>query len=807
MKRRSAFLRPLQCGALIFLAVTGYTAPDKPKKANGIYIHEVKRYDERELAIMLRGIEAALAQKSFFDQAKILNATGAISGGIATSSGIAFSAAAGVLDIQEVLKTSFGKNAAGQTEETPTSRETTTKNGGTVDKPKIEAVDSPKLMTPTVAASDLLAEQVALSYQAVNLRLLLQRAITDRYLHDPFDPNRNYTWQASPDEARQRRISRGQALVGFDISIEPPPNADGAVAEVEVTVRSASEAGIQSLGGNTALRLSLVGLYPQEKTYNVATIANKSQAFSLGGIVSSIFNLGLSTSNASSEIFLVKDTDTVALTRAPEHSEGKDAAKFLWQFRPVLGQKTVTPGTRSVFAQLALPVRSGAAWEGEATIRTRWRKYDRRKGIVGDVITTIPVTTQEHIRISSPELPIDRVYAFWAEEIDSMIRVELFGRNLNLGPRISAGGLTLAVGDGLTELQNDSRMHFLVPGNLLLDQRVDLFAPDGRDFPVWIPLTPPKSGKEFNPSERPEPIVGSLQSIHAARIGQTDRCRVTLKVNGVKDAKEPVLVRIGRKIYGLPSRPISCTTDSAWVGTFQFTAPLEEVKQAAELSLYRVAWGPDFADRMAFGITEPSPSKALAVSGMRYLSGDGEMRMFALEGANFRKLTKDEDPTATEVLLNGKRVVQRLGTARKKEPSLSFVNGGLMLLTLPADQVKSVREILVQHKTGDNEEVVFATLPEIEEENPYRAEPSTLYCGDSSRIAIVGPFLNKVKSIRIDGEKIPASRMQDGKFWVELPPAFTQGKPGKLELLIETEDCKYSVVVTVEEKKGKGGSK
>lgn len=67
------------------------------------------------------------------------------------------------------------------------------------------------------SASDLLSEQVDVTYQIINLQMLLDRSLSDRLLNSSFN-------------------ARLQTVVGFNVSIDPPRNAENAVALVEITL-------------------------------------------------------------------------------------------------------------------------------------------------------------------------------------------------------------------------------------------------------------------------------------------------------------------------------------------------------------------------------------------------------------------------------------------------------------------------------------------------------------------------------------------------------------------------------------------
>jgi hypothetical protein len=191
-----------------------------------------------------------------------------------------------------------------------------------------------------------------LSYQIVNLQMLLDRALSDRIY--PQDSGGG---------------TRLQTVLGFNVSLDPPRTANDAVAVVEVTLKSDS-------GGD----ISLVALMPQEKTYNAAALSSKSNAYS-GAAMAGAFEVGGGVRKRSQVFYLYKDVDTLSYERmTPDGS-----IVFGWMFRPVLGRRSVTPGFKQLFAVLALPRTDcidpakddACAVKVTPTVRTYWKKYDR----------------------------------------------------------------------------------------------------------------------------------------------------------------------------------------------------------------------------------------------------------------------------------------------------------------------------------------------------------------------------------------------------------------------------------------------
>jgi hypothetical protein len=263
-----------------------------------------------------------------------------------------------------------------------------------------------------VSAQDILTEQVQLNSQITTLRLALQGALSDQYLVS----------QGNATGTRQ------QTTLGINISLDPPQRYKHAVAEVRLWVYAV----------NARKPVSIVNLLPAAKTYNVAKITNNQKAFGAGVVIDPV-NVGVAGGKTKNRLYLAKDTDTVALEYLPHHDGvtdpwphgaipvGRSAQENIrdpvreseiwqtitdacaddpgpskdtedgasngmanpvvlgWQFRPVLGADYVQGGMRQVFAQLAMPNLTGQMSAPKVFIQTRWREYDSKRQVVGQV--------------------------------------------------------------------------------------------------------------------------------------------------------------------------------------------------------------------------------------------------------------------------------------------------------------------------------------------------------------------------------------------------------------------------------------
>jgi hypothetical protein len=336
----------------ILACVIFFVIPNSLAQGNGITVGQPKVYDNQSLTIMLDELNARLNQVEAIDPQALAKALGLTQGSQQTDVSRSF-------DISVSLTP---KAATSGSSETANSSSASSGSGSSSDKSNSSSSGSPSngsalpdlLAAPSYKpdygenAVDLLSDQVDLTYQIFNLRMMLERSVTDR-LKD-----------GSP---------RRQAVVSFNISLDPPANARDAAAYVELTL--CTDQG----------PISLVASMPQEKTYNATSLSSSSTAFG-GSAVAKIISVGYNQRKRSQTFFLYRDSDTLALERP---SVG-NSVTFGWVFRPVLGRRSVSPGMRQMFAVIALPEtdllgdgKTEAVGSPHVKVRakTYWLHYDR----------------------------------------------------------------------------------------------------------------------------------------------------------------------------------------------------------------------------------------------------------------------------------------------------------------------------------------------------------------------------------------------------------------------------------------------
>lgn len=354
------------------------TQSGKSEEPNGISVGRPKVFDNRTLTLMLESLSESLrnVQTQFINKETLAAAFSFLQGTRTSEVARSFSVSPiPVPSLRQENTTNTGNVSSGGSSlpDTTTSNTVSERPSFTPQPPALDTTPAafPPGFNPTFGSnpSDLLSDQVNLTYQIFNLRMLLERSLTDRLL----------------DNDQTRR----QAVLGFNVTIDPPRTANDAVAVVEITLDAPDSC------PNPDDCLSLVSLMPQEKTYNAAALSTKSNAFG-GAAVVNMFQVGFSERRRGQVFYLYRDNDTISYERMNKDTK---QITFGWMFRPVLGRRSVSPGLRQLFAIVSLPSEDttkeyrqtkykerkqsadGALDSLEttklnATVRTYWKKYD-----------------------------------------------------------------------------------------------------------------------------------------------------------------------------------------------------------------------------------------------------------------------------------------------------------------------------------------------------------------------------------------------------------------------------------------------
>lgn len=506
----------------------------------GIEVGEPKVYDDSLLQQMLNAAQARLMSLQILDQTGISARLGAITGASQSISSFALSVAgpplpgvattsngatnSTVATNQNAATTSANPsatttNTVQNTANAPVTNVTTT--APSVPVPNVTA-PAPSTTLPTsfsVSASDLLNEQMQLTYEIANLRLLLEGSLNDRIIGGT-------------------KLVKPRVTIGFPITLLPDGRHKNAAAVVEVEIEKEATDNLQP--GEPP---SILALLPREKTYNVASITDKSVSIG-GGVVTQVASVAGSFLHATKTYYVVQDQDTLALTYQPENA---DRVGFLWQFRPVLGAQYVKAGLKQTFVQIAFPSDWSAASFGKIHVRTYWKCYDRRHNLAKHI-------KHGSLRQYAKDWPILNFSLEQDPKIFNATTLEDMGNGqmlVTLGGRF-LGGTYVRIGSNILREGSPGfsseyqQIRFVSSISDLATKRIRLVARDGTENPLLF------KKDQFDPKNPLRIKSKSLEPLDDANTQITVELEEILPIH----QQLPLIFLIGGKVFGYSDAPI-----------------------------------------------------------------------------------------------------------------------------------------------------------------------------------------------------------------------------------------------------------
>jgi hypothetical protein len=736
--------------ALILLLVAGAPAENIPEKqreqerridrrdkaANGIVVNEPKVYDDAMLQQMLTAAQARLAALQVLDQASIVNRIGGVSG--AEQRVNSFAITAQTPSLPQIVTTD--KGATGSVVETAklggtSENSTSSPAGGTTTTASKEtrstdrtvqntsglatrdvATTTPQFNTPTataaapsvampttagVSASDILNEQMQLTYEIANLRLLLEGSLSDRLL-----------------KSSKMRLVKPRVTIGIPVTLRPDSRHKNAVAIVEVEVQKGTDIG-------DGEKPAITALLPREKTYNVASITESNASIG-GGMVTQVIGFGGSFLRSRRTYYVVQDQDTLALTFPPETS---DRSGVLWQFRPVLGRELVRSGDKQTFVQLAFPTSFTEPSFGKLFIRTYWRKYDHRKGLVKEIL---PGSLMENVEWNIPNYQLGiEPSGFGASSLEDMgdgqVLVKLQGRFLS-STYVRIGNTILREGPGLTF--EHFGMRFAARLSDLVSKRVALVARDGTEIPLIIHRT---LGTAGGSDDRP------TIKAHSVSVIDESNSLLTLQLNDARhdDILPPLVIVAGGKVFGYADAPVKRSSPGVLIAVIPTALLLAQPEVT-------ITWL--FADqRTAVPVSLPEFSRLSRSEQLMVLEQGSTSAKFLLYGSRLAKAT---------VVAPEKVELKAIGRPDDGDT--------LRLLEMTADQIKAHKRMVLGRP---GERPVLIDIPAVEFKQVAKKELKArdrISIG-SDEAVFEGDGLDKIKQILFRDRPIPFELASDKK--------------------------------------------
>jgi hypothetical protein len=414
---------------------------------------------------------------------------------------------------------------------------------------------------------------------------------------------------------------RHQVTLAFPISVTPFAPYKGAVAEVRIFMfpSKASVKAQDSIG----VPLSVVNLLPASNTYNVAKATTDTKQFG-AGVTLDLIGLSGTAGKTKSALYLAKDTDTIALqyenplskvgqdvkkpiggsfrnllpvgecdatstsrwgsyAKAPEDKEAysaPDAIIFGWQFKPVLGNEDIQPINRLFFAQIALDDQRDAP---VVFVETRWRAYNRKTGVVGQVYKNS--CTWKSL---GPALSLQYASPVTYLTTDDMgggnVRVTVNGFFTDPNVQVRLGGVQRAPDSIANDL---SSFEFITSASsLVIAPNFEIISEGAVPQPL-VPLPAPDSSCELDGD--------SIDAYATPYSDGTALISVDLNYDDDRDAaSELPLVLFGSDIYGLRDHPFLPRPPNELIDpqhrALRFTAKMDALAANPMVAVKDVNW-------------------------------------------------------------------------------------------------------------------------------------------------------------------------------------------------------------------------
>jgi hypothetical protein len=471
---------------------------------------------------------------------------------------------------------------------------------------------------------------------------------------------------------------------------------------------------------------ALLTLLPREKTYNVAKITDKSLAIS-AGVATQAFSVAGAYGHSTKTYYLVKDVDTIALTFQPED---KQRIGFLWEFRPVLGQRYVRAGLKQTFVQIAFPSEWSAEKFGTVHVRTYWKYFDRKEGYAKKVRT-------DSLRENGTSWPIANYSLEQSPKLfdhDSLqdlgngqMMVTLLGRFLD-GTYIRIGNTFLRDGNPAF-LSEYRQIRFVAPIADLATKQVAVVARDGHEHPLVF------SSDAFK-------IVLPKPELTFTPVDDTNtQMTATFSVDLPDPAKYPTVAIVGGKVYGYADAPIQRATRSLTV-----VVPTATLVGSPTITFKSL-------------LTANEDWKAAQFAAVPYPQGSQVPKLTLLEqtDTNLKYLLYG-------VGLKGAVVVAPAGVTPATFPNDS--SDSLRLVTLTKDQAKAEKQLVFKTTEGLRFALAFPKVdtPDV---NKYNLKPLKAVVIGDDEVIFQGDGLTELQKVLFNGAELKLRKQSDGKMiWI-----------------------------------------
>jgi len=584
-----------------------------------------------------------------------------------------------------------------------------------------------------------------LTYEISNLQLLLDGSLSD--------------WTVGTSKIVKPRVT-----LGFPISIAPGKREKDATAVIEIEIENDPDAKV-SFGPNTPAPdepPAITTLLPREKTYNVARITDNSFAVSAGMAVQAI-SVGGAYSRGTKTYYLVKDIDTEALTYTPSTA---NRVGFVWQFRPVLGQRYVKAGLKQTFVQIAFPAKQDAKNFGRVYVRTYWKYFDRKQGYSKRVQPhTLRILNNGNAWLIGNYKLDQNTDGFKYSDLTDLgngqMLVNLAGHFIG-GTYVRLG--STAFGDGNPAFKSSNQgIEIVAPISDLATKDLFLVSRDGTEHQISLDYdtkNPPPALSKPTLTFTPIDDTSTLLSAKFACISDWNK-------------NVPIVMLLAGKVYGYADAPVR------WDGTtMNVTVPTSALLGAPNITFRSVLVKPEFWKEAQF-------------PALQYPQGTQVPKLVVLE---------QSDDSAKYLLygvgLDKAKVLSPSG------PKLETLSGdsstNLRMITLSKAQVKAAKQLVLTTEDQLRFAISFPSV-DIPDVNKYNLKPlKPVLVGDDT-VIFQGDGIKDLQKVTFNDVELTIKKQGDNKLvWISgLKAAGMTAEAKKQTLIFVFKSGKVSVDLTV----------
>lgn len=741
---------------------------------NGIEVGQPKVYDDGSLRMMLNATRTKLAGLSGLDQGALISALTNISGATITQNQLGVQVGPGALPTVATTNAS-GTNSTTTNSQLPENNSTIAGSTSTATQPTTQTVTTSNPIQPipaapsglaftppaTVAPSslDLLNEQMQLNYEMAGLQLLLEGALSDRFV-------------------ASQRFVKPKVTLGFPITLRPPSAARDAVAVVEVTVQT-----VDNVLSNEAP--AVTALLPREKTYNVAAMTDNTSSIGAGAVIGAV-SAGGTFIHGRKTLYLVQDQDTVALQGA--ENPDKHLTTFMWEFRPVLGAHFVRGGLKQTFVQLAMPTLSTLPCYGEIRVRTYWRKFDRRNGITQAAIDNSLLASTTTFPIPNFDLTPRIENITYKDLGDGTVLVSVFGDFL-AGTYVELGATRYEAGKNLAV--EDTGVKFVTSMAALARWTGRIVARSGDASELLIPLAAtPLDAIDLSscggptPPNLPDP--SDAESTHVSKKRhKAEGCNtlavdkdivplpldqnnslLLVKVVAASAGKQELsqlqrelLVEVGGKVFGLRDAPIRRDLADHTL-TFTTVVPTTLIVSNPAVRVFRPFWTHIVGNEAeCYDGRKPIPSIGL----------DSTTERLVL-------VSVDRDGNATYILYgNGLEgatmLVPKPSATTKLDPVDHLGKDRMLMVAISKEDLSTTKKLVLQKKDGahpnDAERPLVLDIPDVKPVTPKVTVDSPVI-QNTDKLLISAENRDQIADVKMNDKSLKWEKPTDDKSVIRL---------------------------------------